>query len=109
MQPYEKLVSRRAIAGVMLAHVVYAETDPTPAGFSPYWIKDQLRGHIGFDGAVFCDDLSMKAAAEYGRMPERARRGWHSSAAAPSPVTISHRARGASETGAPLREYFSAP
>jgi beta-N-acetylhexosaminidase len=73
MQPYEKLVSRRAIAGVMLAHVVYAETDPLPAGFSPYWIREQLRGQIGFDGAVFCDDLSMKATASYGSMTKRAR------------------------------------
>jgi beta-N-acetylhexosaminidase len=72
MQPYEKLVSRRAIAGVMLSHVVYAESDAQPAGFSPYWIREQLRGQIGFDGAVFCDDLSMKATATFGPMPQRA-------------------------------------
>lgn len=73
MQPYEKLTRRRILAGVMLAHVVYAETDPLPAGFSPYWINEQLRGQIGFDGAIFSDDLSMKATEDYGTMPARAR------------------------------------
>jgi beta-N-acetylhexosaminidase len=73
MQPYEKLVERRILAGVMLAHVVYAETDPLPAGFSTYWIQEQLRSQIGFDGAVFSDDLSMKATTRFGSMPERAR------------------------------------
>jgi beta-N-acetylhexosaminidase len=72
MQPFEKLVARRAIAGVMLAHVVYAEADPQPAGFSPYWIREQLRSQIGFDGAIFCDDLSMKATRTFGSMPKRA-------------------------------------
>ncbi len=73
MQPYEKLCERRMLAGVMLAHVVYAETDPLPAGFSKYWIQEQLRKQIGFDGAVFSDDLSMKATTQYGTMAERAR------------------------------------
>jgi len=73
MQPYEKMVSRREIAAVMLAHVVYSEMDAVPAGFSSYWINTQLRSQIGFDGAVFCDDLSMKATASYGSMRKRAR------------------------------------
>jgi len=66
MRPYERLVERRDIAGVMLAHVVYPEMDAQPAGFS-------LRSQLGFDGAVFCDDLSMKATESYGSMPKRAR------------------------------------
>jgi beta-N-acetylhexosaminidase len=73
MKPYETLVGRRQIAAVMLAHIIYEEMDPVPAGFSSYWIKDQLRGQIGFDGAVFCDDLSMKATASFGNMAKRAR------------------------------------
>lgn len=72
MQPYERMVRKRELAGVMLAHVVYAEVDPAPAGFSQYWIEDQLRSQLGFDGAVFCDDLSMKATESYGAMPVRA-------------------------------------
>lgn len=73
MQPYEKLTQNRALAGVMLSHIVYPELDPQPAGFSSFWINEQLRKQIGFDGAVFSDDLSMKATAEYGSMAQRAR------------------------------------
>jgi beta-N-acetylhexosaminidase len=47
--------------------------DPSPAGFSTYWIERELRERVGFGGAVFSDDLSMKATAAYGTMAERAR------------------------------------
>lgn len=73
MRPYERLTGTGLIAGVMLAHIVYRELDEMPAGFSQYWIATELRRRIGFDGAVFCDDLSMKATAAYGSMPRRAR------------------------------------
>jgi len=74
MRPYERLAGNGLLAGVMMAHIVYRELDEMPAGFSPYWIQRELRGRIGFGGAVFCDDLSMQAAAAYGDMPQRARR-----------------------------------
>ena len=74
MRPYDKLISNGLIAGVMLAHVVYRKVDPMPAGFSDYWIQRELRSRLGFGGAVFCDDLSMKATEDYGAMPERAKR-----------------------------------
>ena len=73
MQPYERLVSNGSIAGVMLAHIVYEQMDALPAGFSSYWIERELRSRIGFGGAVFSDDLSMKATEAYGDMAERAR------------------------------------
>ncbi|MDA0679378.1 MAG: beta-N-acetylhexosaminidase [Proteobacteria bacterium] len=73
MRPYEKLIGARQLAGVMLAHIVYSELDPVPAGFSAYWIQNQLRGQLGYDGAVFCDDLSMKATRKFGSMAKRAR------------------------------------
>jgi len=44
-----------------------------PAGFSEYWIQRELRSRLGFGGAVFCDDLSMKATRDYGSMAKRAR------------------------------------
>ena len=74
MRPYERLVSTSSIAGVMLAHIVYEQIDPLPAGFSEYWIQSELRARIGFGGAVFSDDLSMKATEAYGSMGKRARR-----------------------------------
>ncbi|HZD51506.1 MAG TPA: glycoside hydrolase family 3 N-terminal domain-containing protein, partial [Woeseiaceae bacterium] len=73
LRPYERLIGYRLLAGVMLAHVVYAETDTRPASLSTYWIGRELRAELGFDGAVFCDDLGMKAVAGSGAMPERAR------------------------------------
>jgi beta-N-acetylhexosaminidase len=73
MRPYDRLISNRRIAAVMLAHVVYPEVDELPAGFSKRWIRQILRGELGFDGAIFCDDLSMKATTGFGAMPERAR------------------------------------
>jgi beta-N-acetylhexosaminidase len=74
IRPYEKLIGNGLIAGVMLSHVVYREMDELPAGFSRYWIQEELRSKLGFGGAVFCDDLSMAATAAYGNMPRRASR-----------------------------------
>ena len=74
MRPYEKLIGSGLIAGVMMAHIVYQQMDPLPAGFAAYWIQRELRSRLGFGGAVLSDDLSMKATRPYGTMPERARR-----------------------------------
>ena len=74
MRPYDKLIGNGLIAGVMMAHILYPQMDPLPAGFAPFWIQRELRSRLGFDGAVLSDDLSMKATRRYGTMPERARR-----------------------------------
>ena len=74
MRPYEKLINNSHIAAVMLAHVIYREIDDMPAGFSKLWIERELRSRLGFGGAAFCDDLSMKATSAYGSMRRRAKR-----------------------------------
>jgi beta-N-acetylhexosaminidase len=102
MRPYEKLIGNRQLAGVMLAHIVYAEMDPTPAGFSRYWIQDQLRNQLRFDGAVFCDDLSMKATRQFGSMAARARLALEAGC---DMILVCNDRPAASATVAALRDY----
>lgn len=59
------------LTALMPAHVVFPKIDNKPAGFSSIWLKDILRGQLGFGGALFSDDLSMKAAHIAGGVPQR--------------------------------------
>jgi beta-N-acetylhexosaminidase len=72
LYPYRRMIDN-GVPAVMMAHVVYEHVDAKPASFSRKWIQDELRGRLGFSGAVFSDDLSMKGAAIIGDMPARVR------------------------------------
>jgi beta-N-acetylhexosaminidase len=56
---------------VMMAHVVYPQVAPEPAGYSPRWIEDILRAEMGFRGVVFSDDIGMAAAFSAGGVKAR--------------------------------------
>jgi len=71
LYPYRRLIDN-GLASVMAAHVIFPDLDDRPAGFSSRWIRDELRGRLGFDGAVFTDDLSMAGASVVGDMLARA-------------------------------------
>jgi beta-N-acetylhexosaminidase len=70
MAPYQRLIDH-GLAGVMAAHVRYPQVDAQIASLSSCWLQRELRGTLGFQGAIFTDDLSMAGARVAGTVPER--------------------------------------
>lgn len=71
MEPFYELI-RDNLQSLMMAHIRYPRVDAQVASLSRRWIRDYLRGTLGFAGAVFCDDLSMGGAAAVGNYLQRA-------------------------------------
>lgn len=70
--PYRRMIAN-GLPAVMVAHVVFPAVDELPASLSRRWIGGVLRGDLGFQGAIFADDLSMAGAAAFGGIGARGR------------------------------------
>lgn len=71
LDPYRHLIAT-GLPGVMVGHVAFPEIDPLPASLSSWWIREELRGQLGFAGAVLSDDVTMEGAAPGGSCSDRA-------------------------------------
>jgi len=74
LTPYRRLIAN-GLPAVMIAHVLYPSVDQdSVASVSSRWIRDVLRGDLGFQGVVFSDDMSMAGAAVAGDIVMRSKR-----------------------------------
>ncbi len=69
LAPFARLANR--LSAVMMAHVVQTSRDELPAGYSPVWVREVLRGELGFAGVVISDDLCMSGGASIGDVRAR--------------------------------------
>ncbi len=68
------VAAKHGLDAVMMAHVCYPKICSHAAGYSSEWIQTILRQRIGFEGAVFSDDLGMRAAESAGSYQARVAR-----------------------------------
>jgi beta-N-acetylhexosaminidase len=74
LTPYRRLIAN-GLPAVMIAHVLFPSVDrDSVASVSSRWIRDVLRGDLGFQGVVFSDDMSMAGAAVAGDIVMRSKR-----------------------------------
>jgi beta-N-acetylhexosaminidase len=75
LRPFAAAVAA-GFPSLMTAHIVFEALDSEwPATLSPRVIPELLRGELGFDGAVFSDDLEMAAIAAHHDAESIARQG----------------------------------
>ncbi|HEV2819614.1 MAG TPA: glycoside hydrolase family 3 N-terminal domain-containing protein [Solirubrobacteraceae bacterium] len=71
--PFERMIDE-GVEIVMMSTAVYPALDPRPAALSSRWVRNELRGRLGFEGVVISDDLQTPAVAGYGAGPRLAQR-----------------------------------
>jgi beta-N-acetylhexosaminidase len=71
MLPFERLAAD-GLPGLMTAHLMVPAVDAQPVSFSHHWLTRLLRRELGYQGALFSDDLSMHAAHGAGEPVQRA-------------------------------------
>ncbi len=75
LRPFAEAVAA-GFPSLMTAHIVFEALDSRwPATLSPRVVPELLRGELGFDGAVFTDDLEMAAIAAHHDARSIARQG----------------------------------
>ena len=70
MAAFERMI-HYGLAGIMSAHICFPEVDERVVSCSARWLQDVLRDRLGFNGAIFSDDLSMQGAHSSGDMVAR--------------------------------------
>jgi beta-N-acetylhexosaminidase len=71
IKPFQALAAE--LDALMIAHVVYPDIDPLPAGYSTAWLQGILRTDLAYQGVIFSDDLGMHAAKSVGGLAARTR------------------------------------
>ncbi len=71
LKPFAALSGQ--LDGIMPAHITYPKVDGQAVGFSDFWLQQVLRQQLGFRGAIFSDDLSMKGADVAGGFADKAK------------------------------------
>lgn len=94
---------RAGADAVMMAHVVYPQVAPDPAGYSSHWISVVLKAQMGFTGVVFSDDIGMAAAESAGGVG--ARIGLHLAAGCDAVLACPPACVADAVAAMPLREY----
>ena len=71
--PYRFLI-REGLPAIMTGHLAFPAVtgNDDPASFSPAFLRDLLRGRLGFAGIVITDDLEMHGAVEAAGSPAQA-------------------------------------
>lgn len=74
LEPYRALLGMPGEYGVMAAHVYNRNFgDAYPATLSPAIVHGLLRGELGWQGAVFTDDMQMQAITRHYKLDEAVR------------------------------------
>lgn len=60
--PYRELI--HDLDAIMTAHICFPEVDQEIVSYSSVWIKEILRGRLGYQGLIISDDLVMHAAGK---------------------------------------------
>lgn len=63
MAVFERMI-HYGLPAIMMSHVIYLDVDPEPASLSKRWIDQILWHTLGFEGAIFSDDMFMQGVAD---------------------------------------------